>query len=919
MMSFANYTFDPTHLPNASDDDQEPGSSSLRGVKRGSRACDRCRKLKSKCEPTEGDKCKNCASAGAPCTYQGPSFKRGPPKGYIHAIEQRWHQVECILGSIMAAPQAMGIISELRDDPFARTILDRVEAGPYGPRNRGHQPAANSETFYATIMDTSDTPAREDRRIRRQSRMTREIVSIEDSNILATPTPEWQEGLIRRLTGGALQPYTSQSPSSVAARKSPTSDSSSSHYGQEEPRTRRRLEGSYAPTMSSLEQQMHEPYFGSSASYSNLDEVDDTVDSFGHLALDDMKEIRYHGHASGLPLLARSDHPKGANKDDGFWKFPSVKQEDGSDKLDDYRLADRHVQLPPLDVQHHLVDLYFAWVHPFLPVIHKERFLAHFPLRDEDSPSTTANHQSTQMVNKLLLLAIFSIAARYGSDAFWSSTGENSSSAGASWAAGAREIINNVSQCSRPSTVQALLLLGIREFGIGSMEQGWLLTDNWSYEGKDVFSPVEKQIRKKIWWSACMTDKLSAMWMGRPVTFRAKDYTTLLPDVSVDEGYEMWQLTPTTTFGVNFPSRPAMIMKCFHKQCELSVIITDIMDQIYPVKSIPEAPPRRQLLQRLEERLHKWQINLPDDLRYSAVGNAETPLPHILIVHIEYYAAVLLLHRAFIPHANGRMNDNPQGVSGDPIPMQSLDICQSAASQISTISTLFEAKYGLMHAPPFLTIYLQSAGIMHVITLSRRPGHPEASQGLRQCIHALGRLGEIWPSAKRVRVLLEGATDLEKDPGPQPSRARRDSRPKRSVEQALGEDMNTDVYPGRPSGSSYAEPSAMNSRFIFDEDANTRAMLQSLGLEVPYVDPTLGSYLPGYQYWPRQTYESMPPSSFMDASQPGPAPAETPLPATSFTFNQNDLAPQFVQGVHFPVLDPSNLFPVHPNADMPPE
>ncbi len=27
---------------------------------------------------------------------------------------------------------------------------------------------------------------------------------------------------------------------------------------------------------------------------------------------------------------------------------------------------------------------------------------------------------------------------------------------------------------SRPTTVQALLLLGYREFGIGSMEQGWI-------------------------------------------------------------------------------------------------------------------------------------------------------------------------------------------------------------------------------------------------------------------------------------------------------------------------------------------------------------------------------------------------------------------------------------------------------------
>lgn len=61
----------------------------------------------------------------------GPSFKRGPPKGYIHAIEQRWHQVECLLATITASPKAHDITTELRNDPIARTILDRVESGPY--------------------------------------------------------------------------------------------------------------------------------------------------------------------------------------------------------------------------------------------------------------------------------------------------------------------------------------------------------------------------------------------------------------------------------------------------------------------------------------------------------------------------------------------------------------------------------------------------------------------------------------------------------------------------------------------------------------------------------------------------------------------------------------------------------------------
>ncbi|TFY70003.1 hypothetical protein EVJ58_g92 [Rhodofomes roseus] len=905
MMSFADYAFDPAQLPVASDDDHDPGPSNFSGIKRGSRACDRCRKLKSKCEPTEGDKCKNCVTAGTPCTYQGPSFKRGPPKGYIHAIEQRWHQVECILGSIMAAPQAEGIMSELLGDPMARTILDRVEAGPYGPRNRGHQTATNTENFYATIMGTQEPSAREDRRVRRQSRMTREIVSIE---------------------------------ASVAASKSPISDSSSSLHGQDEPRTRRRLEGSYVPEHTLSQQQTADPYSSSSTSFSNWDEVDDAVDSFGHLALDEQKEIRYHGHASGLPLLARSDHPRGANKADGFWKFPSVKQEEVPDRLDGYREANNHVQLPPLEVQRHLVDLYFAWVHPFLPVVHKQQFLSDFPLRDgSESPDTDPAHNSTQKINKLLLLAMFATAARYGTEALWHSMGENQSSAGAKWASGAREIINNVFQCSRPSTVQALLLLGIREFGLGSMEQGWLLTgmalrmavdlglnrnaDKWRYEGHDLFSPTEKQIRKQIWWATCIIDKLSAMWMGRPVTFRANDYTTMLPDNFAEEEYDTWQPSPSDAFGGTFRPRPALIMRCFHEQCELSVIITDIMDQIYPVKTIPDSPPRRQLLQRLEERLHKWQINLPDHLRYSPAAHLETPLPHILILHIEYYSAVLLLHRAFIPHANGRKDDNAEGQHGDPIPMQSFDICQSAAMQISTIAMFFDERYGLAHAPPFLTIYLQSAGIMHVITLSRRPGHPQASQGLRQCIDALGRLGVIWPSAKRIQALLEGAIGLAKDPVSLPPRDRHDSRPKRSVEQALGNDMNSDVY-GRQPSVSYEQPVAQ-SRTVYDEDANTRAMLHSLGLEMPVMDPTMSTLLPGYQYWPRQTYDVMGHSTYLPVDVPAVGPSSAPpvadsgLSSTPFTFNQNDLAPQFVQGVHYPILDPSNLFPINPNPDAP--
>ena len=63
----------------------------------------------------------------------GPSFKRGPPKGYIHAIEQRWHQVESILGAILSSkdPHVNALINNLRRDDLARDILNRVDLGPF--------------------------------------------------------------------------------------------------------------------------------------------------------------------------------------------------------------------------------------------------------------------------------------------------------------------------------------------------------------------------------------------------------------------------------------------------------------------------------------------------------------------------------------------------------------------------------------------------------------------------------------------------------------------------------------------------------------------------------------------------------------------------------------------------------------------
>jgi hypothetical protein len=39
---------------------------------------------------------------------------------------------------------------------------------------------------------------------------------------------------------------------------------------------------------------------------------------------------------------------------------------------------DLFVELPPIEVQDHLLDLYFTYVHPVIPVVHKVHFMAEY-------------------------------------------------------------------------------------------------------------------------------------------------------------------------------------------------------------------------------------------------------------------------------------------------------------------------------------------------------------------------------------------------------------------------------------------------------------------------------------------------------------------------------------------------------------
>lgn len=112
--------------------------------------------------------------------------------------------------------------------------------------------------------------------------------------------------------------------------------------------------------------------------------------------------------------------------------------------------------------------------------------------------------------------------------------------------------------------------MGYREIGIGAMAQSWLYvgmavrmvgnscslfctegwffflikaqdlgmhrsSDSWSCDDEPIFSPVEQQIRKRIWYACVVMDKYVSTYIGRPLSIFEADYDTRLP--SSDEVY----------------------------------------------------------------------------------------------------------------------------------------------------------------------------------------------------------------------------------------------------------------------------------------------------------------------------------------------------------------------------------------------
>jgi hypothetical protein len=449
--------------------------------------------------------------------------------------------------------------------------------------------------------------------------------------------------------------------------------------------------------------------------------------------------VAYLGESSNLTLLVHDRHGTA-----DVVHYPLPENVRGTQarltELDNVEIDILHQRgaflLPPRSLCDELVDSYFKWVAPIVPVINRNRFMKQY--RDTKNPPSL-----------LLLQAILLAGSRVCTNPQLMDANGSTTPAALTFYKRAKALYDANYEDDRVTIVQALVLMGWYWEGPEDVTKNvfyWSRVATIVAQGSGMHRSVEgsqlnkadKRLWKRIWWTLFTRDRSVAVALGRPVHINTDDSDVEMvseEDFIEDDGDQPGE----------FPPDPLHV-QFFLQYVKLCEIMGLVLSQQYSVAS----KARRQNaidLTHSDMALADWLQNCPKEIYW------ESPRHHFwaALLHSNYYTTLCLLHRAHMPAATSRGGLNEDSA------YPSRNIAFQAAAMITSIIENLSAHDELRFCPAFIVYSLFSALIMHVYQMrSSIPSVVQATQErLRICMNALKDVSKVWLVAKMVYTLFE--------------------------------------------------------------------------------------------------------------------------------------------------------------------
>lgn len=334
-----------------------------------------------------------------------------------------------------------------------------------------------------------------------------------------------------------------------------------------------------------------------------------------------------------------------------------------------------------------------------------------------------------------------------------------------------KELLQESFDQSTITTVQALLVMSVSLSALGNCR-----STAWLYSGMayrmiiDIGlhtnrsrSSISKQaseeyleIRRRVFWSAFVIDKLQSFYHGRPASIQEADVS--VPYDLHDHHDELEQYAPMDpSRSISGSYSPIYSVSNFSRLCRLSLIMNEVLNEIYRENKRSDNPDTlMRSLTRLNRDLYEWHNTVPFHLRFSPasieMGTDPVPSPHTYAVTIMYYVLQILLHRPFV--SEGHLQSALPTVALD-----SFSSCVAAANSIAQYLESFNRAHTFRKLPYFLFYASYVSATIHVRIAAQKQLETNAYAYLRTCFLVFDENAEGSTAAAKAKAVIQQLMD----------------------------------------------------------------------------------------------------------------------------------------------------------------
>ncbi|KAJ6593970.1 fungal-specific transcription factor domain-containing protein [Mycena capillaripes] len=629
----------------------------IREKNRENRACDACRRRKTKCDgPKMKDHvCSNCLNTHKSCTYLEASTPRGPPKAYVTGLEDRLEQLEALLKQVR--PDA-DFTAELGLSIPRGSWKEEAAAVPSTSRSRTKDSPPTTTLRLSTQLALNSHSRRDDM----DSDSSEDGFSSSDS-----------EQMVEGLKGGARK-FTLQQARSATDKEDGDSINTRFH-GKSSLLTLVDITRWYRDLQISGDDPEHDPARAAPESFKRPE----------------------------------------------FWlPQPWELQWEGLDVNVDQLLVSVLDEYPPPSLATQLIDLYFIHCNSQLPLLHRPTFerqfrdmLHHRNIWFSCVCLSIFAIGSRWCNDPLVLPRNCARTSSGGLD--WTCAGWHYHNV----AMGIHRIRQSLLYPACLEEIQTFSLLAAFIRGTANHPAGWIFISIGMRKVQDVGAHRKKlygkrptpedEMWKRAFWCLVAYDRFASAILGRPCACGEEDFDL---DLCLEVDDEYWESEPPFRQPSGVPCR----FTYFNLWLRLSQIVTFTVRTIYAVHN-PRALLGRiakvrtdEVIAQLTLALQDWLRSVPEHLRWSNHIKDEEFSNQSASLYTTYYLAEMLMYRAFIPPVQSASSPVPPvpHISGS---FPALAFCINAARSSARIVQVQVAR-GWANIPILIAVSQLSAAIL---------------------------------------------------------------------------------------------------------------------------------------------------------------------------------------------------------------